>query len=288
MDALGHCRDKAAPPGSDLYYAGLYLPEDQQQALYNLHAFGVSLEEVIKRCTDPGVARIKLQWWKEELGRVYAGNPRHPIGVGLAATVERFGIPLQDLVSMVDGVDREFSQPGHPDGQALQAHLEATHGTLWRLSVATTGYSDPGTLEYCRALGGGLGLALLILGLREDAAGGRFRLALEELLDHGLSLEDIRSPAVNTTSVRDFIQMQVGHAAACLAEAEAQLPEVDRLAQLSGQIMSALCSAWLAEVAKDGYKLAEHRVVLTPLRKVWIARGIRRRERKRRGRASMP
>lgn len=39
--------------------------------------------------------------------------------------------------------------------------------------------------------------------------------------------------------------------------------------------------ALLAEIAEDGYRLLEQRIHLTPLRKLWLAWRLRRREKRR-------
>ena len=44
--------------------------------------------------------------------------------------------------------------------------------------------------------------------------------------------------------------------------------------------MAEIYSATLAEIESDGYRVLEHRVRLTPIRKLWIAWKTARREKK--------
>ena len=60
----------------------------------------------------------------------------------------------------------------------------------------------------------------------------------------------------------------------------AHLPDTDRYAQRSGIIMAAIYRTLLDEIAEDGYRVLEHRIHLTPLRKLWIAWRTARRERR--------
>ena len=39
----------------------------------------------------------------------------------------------------------------------------------------------------------------------------------------------------------------------------------------SGLIMAAIYRALLDEIERDGYRVLDHRIALTPLRKLWIA-----------------
>ena len=59
------------------------------------------------------------------------------------------------------------------------------------------------------------------------------------------------------------------------------LPEQDRYAQRSGLIMTAIYKTLLNEIQADGYQVMQHRIRLTPLRKLWIAWTTSRRERRR-------
>ena len=49
------------------------------------------------------------------------------------------------------------------------------------------------------------------------------------------------------------------------------LPAEDRRAQRPGLIMAAIYRALLDEIERDGYRVLEQRIALTPLRKLWIA-----------------
>ena len=55
------------------------------------------------------------------------------------------------------------------------------------------------------------------------------------------------------------------------ARAIAQLPAVDRKRQRAGIAMAAIYRTLLDEIARDGYRVLERRIALTPLRKLWIA-----------------
>jgi phytoene synthase len=64
-------------------------------------------------------------------------------------------------------------------------------------------------------------------------------------------------------------------------QALALLPEQDRYAQCSALIQAELSEQLLVAIEADGYRLLEHHLSLTPLRKFWIAWRTLRRERHR-------
>jgi len=64
---------------------------------------------------------------------------------------------------------------------------------------------------------------------------------------------------------------QVDRARAYHARALAALPARDRRAQRAGLIMAAIYRALLDEIERDGYRVLDRRISLTPLAKAWIA-----------------
>jgi phytoene synthase len=59
------------------------------------------------------------------------------------------------------------------------------------------------------------------------------------------------------------------------------LPEQDRYTQRSALVQAELSEQLLVAIETDGYRLLEHHLSLTPLRKFWIAWRTLRRERRR-------
>ena len=76
--ANDYCRQKAGPPGSALYYALLQLPPSKRDAAYAVHAFCQEIADIHAAVHDPGVAHAKLDWWRQELARLFSGAPAHP------------------------------------------------------------------------------------------------------------------------------------------------------------------------------------------------------------------
>ena len=67
MDPAEYCQRKAAGSGSSFYYSFRFLPPDRRAAIIALYAFCREVDDVVDECSDPGVARTKLQWWREEI-----------------------------------------------------------------------------------------------------------------------------------------------------------------------------------------------------------------------------
>ena len=66
-----------------------------------------------------------------------------------------------------------------------------------------------------------------------------------------------------------FVQMQ--RAQDYYRKALSSLPECDRYNQVSSLVMAAIYQTLLSEISKDNFQVMEHRIKLTPVRKLWIA-----------------
>jgi 15-cis-phytoene synthase len=69
----------------------------------------------------------------------------------------------------------------------------------------------------------------------------------------------------------DLMRFQTERARAWYDAAFAALPARDRHAQRAGLAMAAIYRTLLDEIARDGYRVLDRRIALTPLRKLWIA-----------------
>src|SRR5512143_1562694 len=101
MTPAEYCQMKVALPGSSLYYSLWSLPTGQRQALIALYALQRELAELSLECQDPAVAQRKLQWWQEEMPRLFMGRARHPVTQALAVSLERFSLPAENLQTLL-------------------------------------------------------------------------------------------------------------------------------------------------------------------------------------------
>lgn len=82
-----YVEDKLAARDPDFLLTRIFAPAEHRRALSALHALRAELRAIPLTVSDPGVALVKLGWWREEWARLAAGQPRHPVTVELAAGV---------------------------------------------------------------------------------------------------------------------------------------------------------------------------------------------------------
>ena len=70
-----YCQQKAAQSGSSFYYSFLFLPPERRRAITALYAFCREVDDIVDECTDVGVARTKLAWWRDQVAAIYDDAP---------------------------------------------------------------------------------------------------------------------------------------------------------------------------------------------------------------------
>ena len=265
-----YCRRKAAASGSSFTTSFAFLPAERRQAITALYAYCREVDDAVDECSDPGVARIKLAWWRSELAALFDGRPTHPVTQALATSIKRFSLPQEQLAEIIDGMEMDLDTVRYADFKALHLYCYRVASVVGLLAAEIFGYTDRRTLKYAHDLGLAFQLTNIIRDVGEDARRGRIYLPQDELARFGVTEADILQSRY-TDGFRALMEFQVARAVEHYDRALAELPRCDRRSQAAGLIMAAIYRTTLDEIVKDGCRVLTHRVSLPPLRKLWLA-----------------
>ena len=143
-------------------------------------------------------------------------------------------------------------------------------GVVGLMSAEIFGYADAATRGYARDLGIAFQLTNIIRDVGEDARRGRIYLPQDDLARFGVASSDVLRARGSPEFAHLMAFRSSAHEAGTTARF-AQLPAEDRRAQRAGLVMAAIYRTLLDEIARDGYRVLDRRIALTPLRKLWIA-----------------
>jgi len=270
MTPDAYCQQKTAQSGSSFYYSFLFLPPPRRRAITALYAFCREIDDVVDEVREPDVARVKLAWWRRETQEVFEGEPRHPVAQALVPVVRAYALPPEHLQTVIDGMAMDLDQARYLDFAALERYCHRVAGVVGLMSAEIFGYSDPVTRGFARDLGIAFQLTNIIRDVGEDAMRGRIYLPQDELARFGVGAAQILKREY-VPSFSELMAFQVDRARTWYDRAFAQLPAADRKAQRAGLVMAAIYRALLKEIERDGYRVLDRRISLTPLRKFGIA-----------------
>ena len=268
-----YCQEKAAKSGSSFYYAFRFLPEHRRRAITAFYAFCREVDNIVDEVGDPSVAHRKLVYWRHEIDALYLGTSQHPVMQALKPHIAPMRLPQAAFHTVIDGMQQDLEKTRYRDFAELAAYCYRAAGVVGEVSARIFGMSvpdNPTTLAYARALGEALQLTNIIRDVGDDARRGRIYLPLEDLDRFGVSSSSLlRGTADGRFS--DLMTFQYNRAVTTYDRALRALPSEDKRSQRAGLAMGAIYRALLEEIRRDGYRVLEHRVALTPIRKLWLA-----------------
>jgi len=280
MKPQEYCQDKAAKSGSSFYYSFRFLPEKQRDAIIALYAFCREVDDIVDEINDENVARTKLDWWRKEINNLFHATPSHPVAKALQHHIKSFNLAEEYFYEIIDGMEMDLNCNAYETQTELTLYCYRVASVVGLLSVEIFGYENRQTLKYAHELGLAFQMTNIIRDVYEDAMRGRVYLPKEDLDKFGVSYEDLEKQQTSDNII-ELLKFEKKKAVEHYKKAFEYLPEEDRYTQRSGIIMADIYQATLNEIESDGFRVLEHRVSLTPLRKLWIAWKTARREKKR-------
>ena len=138
--------DSVRETDRDRFLAALFAPEPARRGLLALLAFDHELARTRIVTSEPLLARIRLQWWREASAEAAGtGRPRaQPIVDALTEAVRRQGLSRDAMAALIDAREEEIEG-------ALD--VVRTGAALADLQLAALGVADPATRAAAHAVG---------------------------------------------------------------------------------------------------------------------------------------
>lgn len=167
---LDACAEIVAKGDPDRFQAVLAAPLTTRKVLLPIYAFNVEVARAPWVASEPMIAEMRLQWWRDALEEIGNGGQvrRHEVVTPLAEVLEPEGAKtLEQLIAARrwDCYTDTFEDAGHFD-----EYLDATGGGLMWVAAQALGGDDEAAF---RSIGWASGLANLFLAIPELEARGR-------------------------------------------------------------------------------------------------------------------
>ncbi|MGB0670691.1 MAG: phytoene/squalene synthase family protein [Rhodospirillales bacterium] len=183
------CADAAARPG-----------------LFALYAFNLEIARIPDLVSEPVLGQMRLQWWREQLPSILAGEPqRQPLAQALADLAAAGVIRRGELETYLDAREGDLFEDPPADLAALEAYLMDTNGIIAAWAVRHLWGEESG-LGWLSAVTKATGLLGVIRSLPFKGAMRLARLPADSGLDaDALMARDVTEPlrsAVKSLSLR--------------------------------------------------------------------------------------
>lgn len=270
--------------GTSLYHALRLTPAARRPALHLWVRWWHEVSRIPMDVRDPGVAEAKLGWWRQEIAETAQGRARHPLTQAWlslpSATREAMGEAHWPWwQQQLDGLLQLVHQTRWMDDASLQQHMQQTTGGACRVAARLLGARSEAAVTAASLLGLGLRQAHQLARLGQDARAGWIMVGIDLLQSHDVRAHQLSRPESPMPAGWPGLLATLHHRARATLlqalDAVRALPPAERQA-LRPLVYLAHTSLALAEAVHAGGETVLHqRIVLTPLRKSWMAQQVR-------------
>ncbi len=211
--SYAHCRRIARRSASNFYYSFLLLPKPKRMAMCALYAF-------LRRTDDLGdgdhlgqeagvsTRRAALDAWRQALLRAMEGRFDDPLLPALADTVQTFGVSIDHLQDVIDGVAMDLEPRTYATFDELRQYCHRVASAVGLACLRIWGCQPRWNESAAKDCGVAFQMTNILRDLKEDLARGRIYLPLEDFQRFDYTVDDLRA-GVRDERFRRLMRFQI-------------------------------------------------------------------------------
>ncbi|MDE2573875.1 MAG: squalene/phytoene synthase family protein, partial [Rhodospirillales bacterium] len=168
------------------FLTALFASPARRETLFALYAFNHELARAREVASEPMLALIRLQWWREV---AEGARRRHEVAGPLGEALDAGALPAAALGAMIAAREAE-AEPAMPSLAAWRAYVDGTAGALAEAAGHALGAPEA-VLPRLRALGAAYGVAGQLRNIAALASQQRCLLPEDVLAAHGLTTHQV-------------------------------------------------------------------------------------------------
>ncbi len=270
MTPIQYCYEKVKESKSNFTWTFYFISKNRRDALVSLYAFCREIDDIVDNTIDLEVATAKINWWKNEINRLFHETPQHPVTKSLFNFIDTYELNEAYFLEMLDGMEMDLKFNRYESFKQLQLYCYRVAGVVGILCVKILGFKNQTTLKFAHDLGIALQLTNIIRDVGEDARKNRIYVPLDELHQFNVSEDDILKFQENK-NVSNLLIYQIERAENFYKSAYEKIPKEDVNSQIPGLLMGKIYETLLLEIKRDRpEQTLNHKVILPPFRKMLV------------------
>ncbi|HWQ28487.1 MAG TPA: squalene synthase HpnC [Dehalococcoidia bacterium] len=262
------CRAYARRRQENFTVVSWFLPAELRPHFFALYAFCRWTDDLGDEA--PGDRLALLDAWERELRDCFDGRRERPLFVALGATIDRYGIPPEPFLRLIEANRMDQRVTRFETYGDLLRYCERSATPVGRMVLAVLGYRDEERGRLADATCVGLQLANFWQDVSVDLRKGRVYIPQEDLRRFGYSEEELRRGVVNE-AFREMMRFEVGRARALFREGRALEALVDRRARVDVRLFRLGGEATLDAIEAANYDVLTQRPRVPRWKKAWLA-----------------
>lgn len=269
--AAAHAEAVVRGSRTSFYWAMRLLPTEKRRAMYAIYAFCREVDDIADEPGEPSDKRRRLDNWRDEIERLYDGQPSTPVTIAISGPVSEYGLAKRDLLDVINGMDMDSGDRVRiADLNELELYCDRVACAVGRLSNRVFGLDDKQGEIIAHALGQALQLTNILRDLREDCERDRLYLP-RDLLDRYGIVSDDAAEVLAHPDLQNVCAELADITERRFTEADQALTECDRMQMRPAIIMMEIYRRIFHRLLKRGWRRIDDPVGLSKAQKLWIA-----------------
>jgi len=264
------CEDITRREAANFYYGIRLLPRDKRRAMSAVYAFARRVDDIGDGDGGQGAKLDALRSERNNLATLASAHNGNgvqsgdPVTVALAHARARFGLPVDALELLVDGVELDVRGTRYETFDELLSYCRDVAGSIGRLCLAIfTGDDGAAHMTLADDLGVAMQLTNILRDVREDYENGRVYLPAEDLRRFGC--------AAPPEASADLIRFEATRAREWFDRGLALVDVLDGRSASCVLAMTSIYRHILERIARRPEEILRRRISLPAWEKAWLA-----------------
>ncbi len=231
--------------------AFFFLSKRRREALAVYYEFCRLMDDI---ADEPDVKNpaAALDFWQEEVKRIFAKEAQTPLGKQLMQVVKDFGLPQDRFDLLIDGMRYDLAGRTYQTESELDEYIYRVAVIVGLATLDILGVKGQPAQELAKNLGSAVQLTNIIRDVPEDAQLNRVYLPTAWLARYGLTREDVLAGKYPQKLARVLNEL-AGLACDYYRKAQGNMARLPRLQRLPCQMMACVYAQNLAKIRKSGF-----------------------------------
>ncbi len=263
----------APPPAekkSNFFLGFLLLPKPKREALSAVYAYCRLIDDIVDEGLPKDEARRQLDFWREEIERLYQGAPTHEISRGLLDPIAVYKMPKAPFLEMIRGCAMDLDGTRYETIADLESYMRGVASSVGIMCIYIFGWthtSREAMHEFATTFGYAFQLTNIIRDVGADLEIGRVYLPLADIRDAGYSVDRLvlrdHGPAFDRLMVGQYKR-----AKGYYARARNMVDFRDRPGLLPAEVMAHVYEGLLDEIKAQEFRVLFQKTSLPGYRKL--------------------
>lgn len=260
---------------SNFMYSFSILPKDERNAINSIYAFCSYIDEIVDSTPNTSQKLIqrkleRLAWWENEIEDLYGGKITSPLLAPLIRVIDRFSIPKQYFLTLIDGCRSDIYRHRYETFEDLKHYCYSVASVVGLISIEIFGYKYEDTKNYAINLGYALQLTNILRDIKADKDRGYIYIPKEDLVRFNYSEEDLINEVYNDNFI-DLMQFQTKRIREYYHRARQFLRPDEKSTIVAAEIMDSIYFRLLEKIELNEFDVFKEKIRVSRVHKVLTA-----------------